>query len=78
MAVQLPLAVIRKKLDVVSAFEAWGEKVSGKISDEDYDNVISKSCPGPELVEECILQTQWHQQLKLWVCLYHLIRQIQL
>ena len=36
-----------KKLDVVSAFEAWGEKVSGKISDEDYDNVISKSCPGP-------------------------------
>ena len=36
-----------KKLDVVSAFEAWGQKVSGKISDEDYDNVISKSCPGP-------------------------------
>ena len=36
-----------KKLDVVSAFEAWGQKVSGKISDKDYENVISKSCPGP-------------------------------
>ena len=36
-----------KKLDVVSAFEAWGQKVSGTITDEDYDNVISKSCPGP-------------------------------
>ena len=36
-----------KKLDVVSAFEAWGQKVSGKISEKDYDNVISKSCPGP-------------------------------
>ena len=36
-----------KKLDVVSAFEAWGQKVSGKISEKDYENVISKSCPGP-------------------------------
>ena len=36
-----------KKLDVVSAFEAWGEKVAGKISDDDYENIISKACPGP-------------------------------
>ena len=36
-----------KKLDVVSAFEAWGEKVSGKISDLDYENIISNACPGP-------------------------------
>tara|TARA_Y100000996_G_scaffold100680_1_gene72879 strand:- start:575 stop:2245 length:1671 start_codon:yes stop_codon:yes gene_type:complete len=36
-----------KKLDVVSAFEAWGERVSGKLSDKDYDNIISKACPGP-------------------------------
>ena len=36
-----------RKLDVVSAFEAWGEKVAGKLSDEDYDNIISKACPGP-------------------------------
>ncbi|WP_420552927.1 dihydroxy-acid dehydratase [Tenacibaculum aiptasiae] len=35
-----------KKLDVVSAFEAWGEKVAGKINNEEYQNVIEKACPG--------------------------------
>lgn len=35
-----------KKLDVVSAFEAWGSKLSGGISDEDYNAVIEKACPG--------------------------------
>ncbi|MEX0720213.1 MAG: dihydroxy-acid dehydratase [Balneolaceae bacterium] len=35
-----------KKLDVVSAFEAWGQKVSGKISDEDFKDVIQHACPG--------------------------------
>ena len=35
-----------KKLDVVSAFEAWGERVAGKLSDNDYDNIISNACPG--------------------------------
>ncbi|WP_034922928.1 dihydroxy-acid dehydratase [Gillisia sp. CAL575] len=35
-----------EKLDVVSAFEAWGAKVAGEISDEDYDGVIEKACPG--------------------------------
>lgn len=34
------------KLDVVSAFEAWGEKVTGKIDDEEYQNIIEKACPG--------------------------------
>lgn len=36
-----------EKLDVVSAFEAWGKKVSGLISEEDYKNVIKNACPGP-------------------------------
>ncbi len=35
-----------KKLDVVSAFEAWGEKVAGTMSDEDYKGVIQNACPG--------------------------------
>ncbi|MFL1896574.1 dihydroxy-acid dehydratase [Aquimarina sp. 2-A2] len=35
-----------KKLDVVSAFEAWGEKVSGTITKADYKAVIEKACPG--------------------------------
>ena len=35
-----------KKLDVVSAFEAWGQKVAGKIDQKEYQNVIEKACPG--------------------------------
>lgn len=35
-----------KKLDVVSAFEAWGEKVAGTMNEEDYKGVIKNACPG--------------------------------
>ncbi len=35
-----------KKLDVVSAFEAWGEKVAGTIDEETYKSVIHNACPG--------------------------------
>ncbi|MBX2842753.1 MAG: dihydroxy-acid dehydratase [Flammeovirgaceae bacterium] len=35
-----------KKLNIVSAFEALGEKMKGTISDEDYLGVIKNSCPG--------------------------------
>ena len=35
-----------KKLDIVSAFEAWGGKVSGKIDSKEYKEIIKKSCPG--------------------------------
>ncbi|MEB8328945.1 dihydroxy-acid dehydratase [Flavobacteriaceae bacterium KMM 6897] len=35
-----------KKLDVVSAFEAWGEKVAGTMNEEDYKSVIHNACPG--------------------------------
>ena len=34
-----------KELDVVSAFEAWGEKVAGKIDEKEYKEVI-RMCPG--------------------------------
>ncbi|MFS4491701.1 dihydroxy-acid dehydratase [Maribacter sp. 2308TA10-17] len=35
-----------KKLDVVSAFEAWGEKVAGTMNESDYKGVIQNACPG--------------------------------
>jgi dihydroxy-acid dehydratase len=35
-----------KKLDIVSAFEAWGQKVAGKIDNEEYQSIIEKACPG--------------------------------
>lgn len=36
-----------KKLNIISAFEAYGEKVAGNIDDHEYKNIIRKSCPGP-------------------------------
>jgi len=35
-----------RKLDIVSAFEAWGSKMSGQISDEEYQQIIRNACPG--------------------------------
>lgn len=35
-----------KKLDVVSAFEAWGEKVAGTITEKEFKTVVKKACPG--------------------------------
>ena len=36
-----------KKLDVVSAFEAWGENVAGKINNNEFNSIIKNACPGP-------------------------------
>jgi dihydroxy-acid dehydratase len=35
-----------KKLDVVSAFEAWGEKVAGTMDESEFKQVVKKACPG--------------------------------
>jgi dihydroxy-acid dehydratase len=35
-----------KKLDIVSTFEAWGEKIAGKIENTEYHEIIEKACPG--------------------------------
>ena len=35
-----------KDLNIVSAFEALGEKIAGTISDDDYKNIIKNACPG--------------------------------
>jgi dihydroxy-acid dehydratase len=35
-----------KVLNIVSAFEALGERIAGTISEEDYKGIIKNSCPG--------------------------------
>ena len=35
-----------KKLDIVSAFEAWGEKVAGTMDESEFKQVVKKACPG--------------------------------
>ena len=36
----------KEKLDIVSAFQAYGEKLSGSISEEERKDIIQNSCPG--------------------------------
>ena len=35
-----------KELNIISSFEALGEKMMGKLSEEDYKGIIQNSCPG--------------------------------
>ena len=35
-----------KKLDIVSAFEAWGEKVAGTMEESEFKQIVKKACPG--------------------------------
>ena len=37
----------RKDLNIVSAFEAYGQRLGNNISDEDYEGIIKNSIPGP-------------------------------
>jgi len=36
-----------QQLNIVSCFEAYGKKVNGQISEEDYQGIIHHACPGP-------------------------------
>lgn len=35
-----------RKLDIISAFEAYGQKVAGTIDEEEFQAVVHKACPG--------------------------------
>ena len=35
-----------KKLDIISAFEAYGSKVAGTMDEGEYQNIVEKACPG--------------------------------
>ncbi|WP_010584523.1 dihydroxy-acid dehydratase [Schlesneria paludicola] len=37
---------LHPKLDIVSAFQCYGEYISGKITDEERQAIVEKSCPG--------------------------------
>lgn len=36
-----------QELNIVSAFEAYGQRLSGNLSDSDYCGIIENACPGP-------------------------------
>ena len=42
-----PGCIADKKLDIVSAFEALGQKISGEITAKMFKEVVRNACPGP-------------------------------
>lgn len=42
-----PGCIADKKLDIVSAFEALGQRVAGEISEREFRNIKLNACPGP-------------------------------
>ena len=36
-----------RSLNIVSCFEAYGQKLQGQLSEEDYKGIIHNACPGP-------------------------------
>lgn len=38
---------LHPKLDIVSAFQSYGEYIAGKISEEERQSIVERSCPGP-------------------------------
>ena len=36
-----------QKVDIISAFQSYGEFIAGRISDEERLDIVKKSCPGP-------------------------------
>ncbi|MPT36064.1 MAG: dihydroxy-acid dehydratase, partial [Flavobacterium sp.] len=36
-----------EKLNIVSAFEAFGKKIAGQLSEATYNGIIKNACPGP-------------------------------
>ena len=42
-----PGCYLDQELDIVSAFEALGQKIAGNISDKDFKGVVQNACPGP-------------------------------
>ncbi len=42
-----PGCYLDQELDIVSAFEALGQKIAGNISEKDFKGVVRNACPGP-------------------------------
>ena len=38
---------MEEKLDIISAFQAYGQFVTGKIEEEERQALVESSCPGP-------------------------------
>ena len=55
-----------KTLDVISAFQCYGEYIADKISDAERQEIVRHACPGAGGVGGCIPPIPWRRPLKPW------------
>ncbi len=56
----------RDKLDIVSAFQSYGEYLAHSISEDERKEIVKKSCPAREPAAGCTPPTRWPPRLKPW------------
>ncbi len=56
----------RDKLDIVSAFQSYGEYLSHTISDEQRKEIVQKSCPAQGPAAACTPPIRWPPRSKPW------------
>ena len=54
------------KIDIISAFQSYGQYLSKQINNEERIDIVKHACPGPVHVVVCTLPTLWPLPLKSW------------
>jgi dihydroxyacid dehydratase/phosphogluconate dehydratase len=53
-------------LNIVSAFEALGQKIAGQLNENDFKEIVKRSCLALAPAVECIQPIRWQQLSKHW------------
>ena len=56
----------QEKLDIVSAFQSYGQFISHAIDDGQRQAIVRHACPALVPAAECTRPTRWHRLSKLW------------
>ena len=59
-----------RSLDIISAFQAYGEYLAGSITDEQRGEIVRSACPALARAAACTRPTRWPWPLKrsAWHC----------
>ena len=56
-----------KTLDIVSAFQSYGEFISGRINEQEREGVVEHACPGPGACGGMYTANTWPRRSRRWV-----------
>jgi dihydroxy-acid dehydratase len=53
-------------LDIVSAFQSYGEFIAGSIDEAEREDIVRHACPGPAPAAACTRPTPWPRPSRRW------------